>query len=264
MGNLTRKRFENIERRNIAEEVDGAAYLQFAHSPYNNEGIEFLVTLLDVSPSMLADDLEPSRLEVACAANRSLITTKAANHPNDHIAVIGFGGAARLLHKPAVVGDNTQSLLRSLDSIECMEWTNFDAALTLAESVLRPPETAAANVYRGVSRLLSKVLGGNGSTALSVSDELAGDRWVRRIVLLSDGERTQGPSPVPTAERLKKMGVIIDCIGIADRENVDEATLKAIASRNPDGSPRYCFIQDRHSLLRKYEALAGHIRVIKE
>ena len=228
------------------------------------EGIEFLVTLLDVSPSMLIDDLEPSRLQVGRAANRSLITAKARDHPNDLVAVIGFGGTARLVHGPAVVGDSTQSLLRSLDGIECIEWTNFHAALTLAELVLRTPETMAAKVQRGVSQLLSKLVGGNASTALRASDRPSQDRSVRRIILLSDGERTRGPSPVPTAERLKQMGVIIDCIGIADRANVDEAMLKAIASRNPDGSPRYCFVRDRQSLIREYKALAGHIRVIEE
>jgi hypothetical protein len=60
------------------------------------------------------------------------------------------------------------------------------------------------------------------------------------------------------------MGVIIDCIGIADRAKVDEATLRGIASKNPDGSARYCFVQDRESLIRKYETLAGHIRLIEE
>lgn len=90
------------------------------------------------------------------------------------------------------------------------------------------------------------------------------DRYLKRIVMLSDGAQTKGPSPIPMAERLKEMGVTIDCIGIGGRpEDVDEGALKAIASKNPDGSTRYCFIKDRESLIRKYETLASHIRVVE-
>jgi len=43
---------------------------------------------------------------------------------------------------------------------------------------------------------------------------------------------------------------------------VDESRLKKIASCNPDGSIRYCFIGDQQDLIRKYESLAHHIRPV--
>jgi hypothetical protein len=56
--------------------------------------------------------------------------------------------------------------------------------------------------------------------------------------------------------------VIIDCIGIGGSpKDVDEKLLKEIASRNHDGSIRYCFIGDQQQLLRKYENLAHHIKI---
>ena len=90
--------------------------------------------------------------------------------------------------------------------------------------------------------------------------DLNGDR---RIIMLTDGEHNQGGSPVEIASRLKNAGVVIDCIGIGGSpEDVDEELLKQIASRNPDGSVRYCFIGDQSQLLRKYQTLAHHIRIM--
>jgi hypothetical protein len=86
---------------------------------------------------------------------------------------------------------------------------------------------------------------------------------LRRIIMLSDGEHNCGGSPKSVASRLKNAGVIIDCIGIGGSpEDVDEELLKEIASNNPDGSVRYCFIGDQTQLLRKYKTLASHIRPV--
>jgi hypothetical protein len=78
--------------------------------------------------------------------------------------------------------------------------------------------------------------------------------------MLTDGDYNEGGSPLHMARRLQESGVVIDCIGIAARNSVKEENLKQIASRNPDGSIRYCFIGDQQDLIRKYESLAHHIR----
>ena len=80
--------------------------------------------------------------------------------------------------------------------------------------------------------------------------------------MLTDGEHLGDENPVTIAARLKKAGVIIDCIGIGGSpKDVDEKLLKQIASRNPDRSIRYCFIGDQQELIRKYQSLAQHIRI---
>ena len=80
---------------------------------------------------------------------------------------------------------------------------------------------------------------------------------------MTDGDYNVGGSPLRVAQRLKKAGVTIDCIGIGgSEEEVEEEKLKTIASRNPDGSIRYCFIGDQQQLIRKYESLAHHIRPV--
>ena len=54
------------------------------------------------------------------------------------------------------------------------------------------------------------------------------------------------------------------CEDVCRRKDVDEAILKKIASRNTDGSIRYCFIGDQQTLIKKYETLAKHIRPVRE
>ena len=81
--------------------------------------------------------------------------------------------------------------------------------------------------------------------------------------MLTDGEHNGSESPQPVADRLKNAGVVIDCIGIGGTPaDVDEQMLKTIASHNPDGTIRYCFIGDQQALIRKYETLARHIRPV--
>lgn len=100
-----------------------------------------------------------------------------------------------------------------------------------------------------------------GTTVRSTGLDRNSNRTLKRIILLTDGEHNTGSCPLKVASRLKSAGVVIDCIGIGGSpHDVDEKLLKSIASRNPNGSIRYCFIGDKHLLLKKYESLARHIR----
>ena len=97
----------------------------------------------------------------------------------------------------------------------------------------------------------------------TIKGNCAVDGITRRIVMLTDGEHNGSESPQPVADRLKNAGVVIDCIGIGGTPiDVDEQLLNTIASRNSDGTIRYCFIGDQQALIRKYETLARHIRPV--
>lgn len=98
-----------------------------------------------------------------------------------------------------------------------------------------------ADVYCGFSSALDAVLDAlpmqppGGLTAmrqgLSMGLGLAWPTEVRRIVLLSDGEPTDG-NPVPVAKKLAKLGVVIDTVGCgrAGLQGEGKLTLEAIAA----------------------------------
>ena len=240
-------------------------YLNFANPIKSNSIPEFMVSLVDYSPSMDEDDWKPTRLEGAIKANIQLIKAKAAVHPDDMLGIIGFCDKATILHQPVRLCDGTDSLIGALKDSIGGGGTNFTAALKLAESCLFDNVKRAGKKGRNfVSKMITNFLyESQSSDAEDLDNYSYTDNYLRRIIMLSDGEHNGGGSPETVASNLKNAGVIIDCIGIGGSpEDVDELLLKKIASRNPDGSIRYCFIGDQQKLLRKYKTLASHIRPV--
>ena len=240
-------------------------YLSFANRIIHSRCIEILMVIIDLSGSMDTDDWKPSRKAGAAEANRALIRVKAERYPKDQVGIIGFGNQARLLHEPVSLAVGEENLYRALESLPSMGWTNFKAALQLAEACLfgNSDYLQHKEESKSFSAILSNLLYG---TPVSNSDhmrESTATPEALRIIMLTDGDYNKGGSPLKVAKRLKDAGVVIDCIGIGgSSEDVAEDKLKAIASRNPDGSVRYCFIGDRQDLIRKYESLAHNIRPV--
>ena len=170
------------------------------------------------------------------------------------MGIIGFSSNATLLHPPICLDKNSGSLEGALRRANGSCGTNFTAALELAESCLcgRPIE----NFF---TKALAKIFCEEDATPKTPTRR----NGPQRIIMLTDGEHNARSLPLAAASRLKNAGVVIDCIGIGGSPaDVDEKLLKQIASQNPDGSPRYCFIGDQQQLLRKYQTLAHHIRAI--
>jgi hypothetical protein len=236
--------------------------LSFANRIAGRLMLEILMLLLDLSPSMDDDDWPPSRKAAAIKANLELITTKAKRYPQDKVGLIGFSGKAELLYAPTCLKDGLSDLRSVLRNPTGGSGTNFTAALELAENCLFRQQAPSRNTFvsRMIAELLYKVHEQN-ETHPPYNEGTT--ETLRRIILLSDGEHNMGGSPVHSASRLKNAGVVIDCIGIGGSAAcVDEKLLKQIASRDPDGSIRYCFIGDQHKLLKKYQNLARHIRPV--
>jgi len=241
-------------------------YLNLANHVQTGNLPEFLMTLIDLSGSMDSDDWKPSRKAGAIKANKELIRVKAKHHPQDRVGIVGFGTEAELLHEPVCLADELYSLYRALKRLPDMGLTNFTAALELAEACLfgRPVQARKNVGGKGVRGFLSWLLYDQPTQSSQyIKENSPNNGCVRRIIFLTDGDYNEGGSPLKVANRLEDAGVVIDCIGIGgSREDVEEEKLKEIASRNTDGSIRYCFIGDQNELIRKYESLAHHIRPV--
>lgn len=201
---------------------------------------------------MLEEDWKPTRLAGAIQANKELLKAKVKTHPDDKVGIIAFGERATLLQRPVCLERGFSSLQNALKNPKETLGTNFTAALELAEKHLfdtagEPP-----------GRSLSKMLAGLFFESMSHDPEIQGER--KRIIMLTDGQHNHRSCPLGIASRLKQEGVVIDCIGIGGSpKDVDENLLKRIASENPDGSKRYCFIGEKRQLIQRYQALARHI-----
>jgi hypothetical protein len=240
-------------------------YLNFAYRTLKRGLTEFVMILIDLSNSMNNDDWQPSRKAGASKANIELIKVKTQHFPNDIVGIIGFGTNAQVLHPPIRLCEGADSLCRVLNRLPDMNWTNFTAALELAETCLfGKPVTKTTPPNRGLCGFLSWLLYDQQGLDSNYIKEISKEgNYIRRIILLSDGDYNEGGSPIKVARILKNKGVVIDCIGIGGSpDEVEVEKIKEVASRNSDGSLRYCFIGDQQSLIRKYESLAHHIRLV--
>jgi Mg-chelatase subunit ChlD len=233
-------------------------YLNFANHVKSNEQPETLLTLIDLSGSMEIADMKPTRRAAATKANQEIIRVKSQQHPDDKIGVIGFQSSAKLLLAPTTPSEIV-GLKRTIDNAVLSGGTDFVTPLELAYDCFFRSVTTTTN--SSLSKFLSTIFF-EPAQKIEINSKIGTSKTTKRIIMLTDGEHLGDGNPITVAVKLKKAGVIIDCIGIGGSpKDVDEALLKRIASRNSDGSIRYCFIGDQEQLIRKYQSLAQHIRI---
>jgi len=244
------------------------SYLHFAEHTGANEAPQATVILIDISDSMNITKPSPSRLAAAGEAGCRLIELKMQRYPNDLVALVVFSADARVifpLQPVSVYGRSQQQALRRLTTESA---TNIAAGMDVTYQLLTgkasPAPVSSIATINSSLKALTRWLHDAGDDRLqpSTNDELS---FVRpQVILLSDGETTVGPSPLPIAEKLKQPPIraCIQVIGIADHhdaEQLDEPTLKQIASKDSKGAPRYYLVTDAEALITKFRELSGHI-----
>lgn len=190
-----------------------------------------VMLVVDISGSMAANDLQPTRLGAATAAAQKFIDTLPAGA---RVGVVSFS--------------QTASVVAPLSSDR-----------TIAESALNSltPNGGTA-IGDGLSAALSQLE--------QRPADSQGERAPGMVVLLSDGESNFGQSPATVAARAKQDGIQVDTVGIGqrgtpayvDRQPVglDEATLKNVA--NSTGG-QYFYAPDAGQLARIYTQLGSQV-----
>lgn len=190
--------------------------------PYQGDILYPAILIIDASGSMLYDDWKPSRLKAAKKAAKAFIKRRLSIDPNALVAVVAYGDGALLVRDMTPV-KQYDKLAQSIKHIQNMGGTNITAGLHIALGLTK-------------SRSIKS-----------------------QIVVQTDGQHNEGPSPKQVSDILKK-SAIIDCVGIGGSPaDVDEDLLKYIASSNPDGSKRYRWIGDKEGLIQHYHKLGGGI-----
>ena len=201
-----------------------------------------VVLAFDTSGSMVATDLEPTRLEAAKAAARTFVERQPATI---RVGVVAFGESGLITQLPTT--DRAQ-VLNAIDRLSPTGGTALGRGIQTALSAiaghtvrLDDPETAGTE---------ESDVGYYGSSA---------------VVLLSDGENTDGPDPQEAANLASTAGVKIYPIGIGSPDGtvveidgfqvataLDEAVLRQIATRT---NGEYFNAADERQLAEVYGAL---------
>jgi len=151
-----------------------------------------VILAFDISNSMNADDLEPTRIEAAKAAARTFVE----NQPRTvQIGVVAFSNGGLVVQQPT---DDQAAILAAIDRLSPQGGT-----------------VLGQGIFTSLNAIAGKALAidDTSSEALQVEDYSSAV-----ILLLTDGEDTGGQDPLEIAQVAAEAGVRIYPIGIGTAE----------------------------------------------
>ena len=169
-----------------------------------------VVLAFDTSASMLADDLEPTRLDAAKAAAAEFV---AEQDDGVEIAVVSFGQAGAVTSRPT---DDRVATVAAINRLQPEGGTSLSQGLFAALSTL-----AQEPIMFDGETVPEVDFGGFGSTL---------------IVILSDGEDTSEADPELLTELASRNGIRIVTIGVGTEEGavIDIDGFMVATSLNPE------------------------------
>lgn len=190
-----------------------------------------VMLVLDVSGSMGATDLQPTRLDAATSAARTFLDSLPEGA---RVGVVSFSQGANVV--APLSSDKTQ-----------------------AENALnRLTPSGGTAIGDGLNAALNQLAQGPG--------DAQGERSPGLVILLSDGESNFGQSPASVAARASQQGVQVDTVGIGQRGvqtyvgrqavGLDETTLQNVA--NATGG-QYFYASDAGQLAQIYANFGSHM-----
>ncbi len=198
----------------------------------STEGIDIMMAI-DVSTSMLAEDLKPNRLEAAKNVAASFINGR----PNDNIGLVVFAGES---FTQCPLTTDHAVLLNLFKDIQCgMIEDGTAIGLGLANAVSRIKDS---NAKSRVIILLTDGVNNRGEIAPVTASEIAQTFGIR-VYTIGIGTRGEAPYPFQTAFGVKYQNVPVE---------IDEELLKQIAS-NTGG--QYFRATDNASLKSIYQEI---------
>jgi Ca-activated chloride channel family protein len=211
---------------------------------------ETVILAIDVSGSMRASDVEPSRIEAAQAAARTFV----AEQPRStRIGVVAFAGSAALVQPPT---SNRGDVIAAIDQLQLQHATAVGSGLLVSLKAIFPE----IDFDLKEKPELPPVPPGSYASAA--------------IVLLTDGQTTTGPDPVDAARLAAERGVRVFTVGVGTdhgqiltgegwsmRVRLDEDALKAIADLT---RAEYFYAGNAVDLKRVYQSLRSKLVMEKK
>jgi Ca-activated chloride channel family protein len=204
---------------------------------------ETVILAMDVSGSMRAADVLPSRIAAAQAAARSFVEDQPRS---TKVGVVTFAATASVVQPPT---QNREDILAAIDRFQLQRGTAVGSGILVSLKMIfpdvefdlrasNPRGDSARDAKRGVS--LDQPKGNDKQVFKPVPP---GSYPSAVIILLTDGQTTTGPDPIESARMAADRGVRIYTVGIGTangeilgaegwsmRVRLDEDALKTIAN----------------------------------
>ncbi len=163
-----------------------------------------VILTFDVSGSMAAEDLKPTRIEAAKAAASQFVK----NQPSSvTVGVVAFSDGGITVQPPS---DDRNETLDTIDRLVPRRGTSLGNGILVALNTIALSEGDAA-----ILKTSSPT-----ETAEPVTDPQG---WYPSavIVLLTDGENNQNPDPIAAADLAADLGVRLYTVGVGSPEGID-------------------------------------------
>ena len=228
-----------------------------------------IILAIDVSLSMRARDVEPTRFDAAKNAAKAFVRDLP---PDLRVGIVSFAGTASLVQPPT---RNKEELVAAIDRFQLQRATATGSAIMVSLATLFPdhgidletalfgPGTRHGTARRTAPEKAPKPAGKPFEPVPAGSDTSVA------IVLLSDGRRTTGPDPMEAALLAAERGVRIFTVGFGTVQGaevdiggwsvymkLDEEALKAVAEITQG---EYSFAGSEADLREVYKALSSRL-----
>lgn len=198
---------------------------------------DLVVMAMDVSLSMLAEDVQPNRIVAAQAAARAFI----AEQPmRTRISIVAFAGTASVVQAPT---NNRDDLLAAIDRFQLQRATAIGNAIMVSLATIFPEAKIDIGAVNSTRR------GGGVPPPIDAPPDGPAFKPVPPgsypsavIILLTDGQTTTGVDAIEAAKMAADRGVRIYTVGIGTKEGeilrtegwsmrvrLDEESLKTIS-----------------------------------
>ena len=216
-----------------------------------------VILAFDVSGSMAAEDMQPTRMEAAKAAAKEFVLRQPASV---QVGIVAFSESGLTVQVPT---NDQAKLLATINRLAPSRGTS------LANGIEVALDTIAAQGQE--THFYSGAAGSTPTPTPTPTPVPKGTFKAASIVLLTDGENTVQPDPMEAAQLAVDRGVRIHTIGIGSpaganltiegftiHTQLDEDTLKSI-SQLTNGS--YYNAQTEQDLLKIYQTLGTELVV---
>lgn len=189
-----------------------------------------VILALDVSGSMLAEDLKPNRMEAAKDAAKAFVARQGTDVK---LGVVAFSGDAQVVQAPTTDHD---LVIAAINRLRPQRATAIGRGMLASlDAIFEDSEETPPSVI-ALRRLAGDATGPTPPPVPKGADHTA------TVVLLSDGQNNQFPAPQQVIEDAVSRGIRIYTVGVGSadgtvvriqgrsvRTRLDEATLKQIA-----------------------------------
>jgi Ca-activated chloride channel homolog len=197
-----------------------------------------IILAMDVSGSMRATDVQPNRISAAQAAAKAFVAEQPSNV---RIGVVSFAATASVVQPPT---QNREDIVAAIDRFQLQRGTAIGSGIIVSLATIFPDAgidvsslTFGRDAPRGVPLDQDRK-----AEKPPFKPVPPGSYTSAAIILLTDGQRTTGPSSIEAAQMAADRGVRVFTVGIGTtsgetigfegwsmRVRLDEGTLKAIA-----------------------------------